>query len=132
MSGINKAGMPQWGDGTHLVSIEGIDAIMLRGHKHDVMRLSRNGHIGHKERLRINIAIDGVQHVFAKLSDIDVARRENGLIGVLSSTKGVPLVGRDSGSGQRGSLSRLVRRLSLLSCFLHQSSPLAFASTSRL
>src|SRR5947209_19657009 len=100
MSGINKTGMPEWCDPARLISIEGIDAVMLCCYENHIMDSSSDGHIGHKEWLRIDIAIDGVRYTFAKQSDIDVACGKNGFIRILPGTKGVPLVGRYSGIGR--------------------------------
>ena len=91
MSRIKKARMPQWRVGVPLVSIEGIDAVMLGRHKHDIMRRSSNGYIGQKEWLCIDKAIDRVRDAFAKLRDIDVARSKKGLIGILAGTQGIAL-----------------------------------------
>src|SRR5437660_12794113 len=100
MSGINKTGMPEWCNVARLVSIEGIDAVMLCCYENHIMATSSDGHIGHKERLRIEIAIDGVRHTFAKQGYIDVTCSEDGLIGILPGTKCVSLVGCDCGIAQ--------------------------------
>src|SRR5215213_8574111 len=70
------------------VCIESIDAIMLSGDKHDVVRpLGWNRQIRHIKRLRVNRTINWLGKDPAETIAAHVRRRQNLFIGVQSSAR---------------------------------------------
>lgn len=86
MGRIDQAGLPQRRR-VHsgvVVRIEGVNAVVLRGHVHYIVRAQAGDvHVGDVQRLGINIAVHRLRKQLAELTYVDVARGENRLAQVL-------------------------------------------------
>ncbi len=78
------------------VGVEGVDAIVLRRHNHDIMNsIARHGDLRHVKRLRIDVAVHrkGVQ--LAEMRGVHVAGSENGFDDVLPGAGVVIVISGD-------------------------------------
>ena len=75
-----------------IISIECIDAVVLSRHVNDVVERGGDGHLGHVERLRVNVAVHRTSEELAELVDVDVGRIQYRLVQILSGTAHVVVV----------------------------------------
>jgi hypothetical protein len=84
---MNETPAPQRGT-VHsrvVVRIEGVNAVVLRGHVHHVVTAEAgNGDVGHVKRLRVNVTIHGVRKKLTKAGSSNIVWRQNGLVQVLA------------------------------------------------
>ena len=109
--GNAQIGAPKQSAGrpTVAVGVKRINTVVFRGHIDHVMHpFARNGHIGHDQRLRIDMPVHRVGKNPAETAHIDVSRCQQGLVCVRPDT-GVVIVVRQHGhqrhrriGGQRG------------------------------
>ena len=94
-AGVQKTGLPQRRGVRALVTVrvKCIDAVMFGGHKHDVMRaLTEDRHVGHDQRLSIDVPIHRVAEELAERVCIHIGRRKVRLVGIESLARVVVMV----------------------------------------
>ena len=114
--GIQEADAPQRRRSGR-VGVEGVDAIVLRRHNHDIVNsIARHRDLRHVEWLRIDRTVNRKRVQFAEMCRVYVARSENGFADVLAGAGVVIVVsGHDgqTGGSQRfgGDALRMRRRI---------------------
>src|SRR5262249_31552301 len=63
-----------------VVGVEGVDAVVLRGHEQDVVDLSAYAQVADHQRLGIDLAVDRVAEEPAEARRVDVLRRQRRLV----------------------------------------------------
>ena len=77
------------------VSVKGVDAIVLCGHKENVvLAFARDIDVGNVERLRVDVAVHFKGEQPAELRGVDVCRRQNSLVQIRTGARVVELGGQ--------------------------------------
>ena len=114
--GIQEADAPQRRRSGR-VGVEGVDAIVLRRHNHDIVNsIARHRDLRQVEWLRIDRTVNRERVQFAEMCRVYVARSENGFANVLAGAGVVIVVGGhdgQTGGSQRfgGGALRMWRRI---------------------
>src|SRR5262249_1165011 len=70
------------------VSVEGVDAVVLRGREHDVVCAARDGQVGHVKRLGVGVAVDRVVEQPAEVGRVDAGGGQERLLRVAPGKRG--------------------------------------------